>query len=275
MHEKRKTTGRLAFSAVCLLFICFVSCARQETKLQPATSRETADTGVLSGTSLPATAPNGPAFTREHTGISVAERATTATSTLSGAEARRPAGIASTAAPSPAGSIPATAAVSKQSPTPLIQAEAATIFHAETTAKITAAPAHTSRAEAPEVDRFLTDYETQVVALVNSRRAQESLAPLTVTAPMRDTAHLRVTELTQRYAHTRPDGTSCFTAFPESDAYGENAARGQQTPADVMQSWMGSEAHRQNILNPDFTRIGVGCVREGDTLYWVQCFAGD
>lgn len=127
--------------------------------------------------------------------------------------------------------------------------------------------------QAEESSRFLTEYETMVAALVNAEREQKGLAPLRVTAPMRDTAHLRVVELTELYSHTRPDGTQCFTAFPKSDALGENAARGQQSPAKAMESWMASEAHRANILNPSFTQIGVGCIQEGDTLYWVQCFA--
>jgi uncharacterized protein YkwD len=54
---------------------------------------------------------------------------------------------------------------------------------------------------------------------------------------------------------------------------GENIAKGQQSPEDVMNAWMNSDGHRKNILNPDFTEIGVGYVK-GDTTYWTQQFIG-
>ncbi|MGB3891653.1 MAG: CAP domain-containing protein, partial [Priestia megaterium] len=38
-------------------------------------------------------------------------------------------------------------------------------------------------------------------------------------------------------------------------------------------AWMNSDGHRKNILNPDFTEIGVGYVK-GDTTYWTQQFIG-
>lgn len=49
---------------------------------------------------------------------------------------------------------------------------------------------------------------------------------------------------------------------------GENLARGQATPEEVMEDWMRSSAHRGNILDPHFSALGVG--RAGE--YWVQHF---
>jgi len=40
-----------------------------------------------------------------------------------------------------------------------------------------------------------------------------------------------------------------------------------------MTSWMNSEGHRNNILNPNFTHIGVGYMLKNNTAYWVQLFA--
>ncbi|NJK63738.1 MAG: CAP domain-containing protein [Synechococcaceae cyanobacterium SM2_3_1] len=57
-------------------------------------------------------------------------------------------------------------------------------------------------------------------------------------------------------------------------ALGENIAQGQTAPEQVMQSWMASEGHRSNILNPVFEEIGVGdaiAPRTGNP-YWVQLF---
>ncbi|SPT92496.1 YkwD protein [Bacillus subtilis] len=53
---------------------------------------------------------------------------------------------------------------------------------------------------------------------------------------------------------------------------GENIAKGQKTPEEVVKAWMNSEGHRKNILNPNFTHIGVGYVESGSI--WTQQFIG-
>lgn len=51
---------------------------------------------------------------------------------------------------------------------------------------------------------------------------------------------------------------------------GENIAKGQRTPQQVVNAWMNSEGHRANILNGNFTHIGVGYVEQGN--HWTQQF---
>ncbi|WP_235433275.1 CAP domain-containing protein [Protofrankia coriariae] len=54
---------------------------------------------------------------------------------------------------------------------------------------------------------------------------------------------------------------------------GENVAAGQNSPAEVMDGWMNSPGHRRNILNGEFTQIGVGYARGGSYgIYWTQVF---
>jgi uncharacterized protein YkwD len=53
---------------------------------------------------------------------------------------------------------------------------------------------------------------------------------------------------------------------------GENIAKGQSTPAQVVEAWWNSSGHRANILNSSYTQIGVGYVADGK--YWVQMFIG-
>ncbi len=56
-------------------------------------------------------------------------------------------------------------------------------------------------------------------------------------------------------------------------AAGENIAKGQRTPAEVMKGWMNSPGHRANILSSSYTEIGVGYVTDSNgTAYWVQHF---
>ncbi|GAK00173.1 transporter [Geomicrobium sp. JCM 19055] len=53
----------------------------------------------------------------------------------------------------------------------------------------------------------------------------------------------------------------------------ENIAMGQQTSEQVMDGWMNSDGHRQNILDPELTHIGVGYEEDGN--YWTQMFISE
>lgn len=51
---------------------------------------------------------------------------------------------------------------------------------------------------------------------------------------------------------------------------GENIVKGQRIPQEVVKAWMNSPGHRANLLNANFTHIGVGYVKTGN--YWTQQF---
>jgi len=137
-------------------------------------------------------------------------------------------------------------------------------------------------AEKPVVEKPVTENLTnsqflvEVVRLVNVERAKAGLNELTSDAKIQAAAYVRSTEQQQQFSHTRPNGTSCFTALAEQgvsySGSGENIAMGQKTPAEVMNAWMNSEGHRANILNKNFTNIGVGYYENNGTAYWTQMF---
>jgi uncharacterized protein YkwD len=54
--------------------------------------------------------------------------------------------------------------------------------------------------------------------------------------------------------------------------YGENIAKGQQTPVQVMDGWMNSPGHRASILNCDFKEIGIGFHDASGGPWWTQVF---
>lgn len=119
--------------------------------------------------------------------------------------------------------------------------------------------------------------EWEVLKLVNKERLAESLAPLSTFAALQTVSDVRAQELTAKFSHTRPDGTSCFTAYnvPYSSA-GENIAAGYPDAAAVMDGWMHSEGHRANILTGYFSHVGVGYLttNSGYGSYWSQNFIG-
>lgn len=120
-------------------------------------------------------------------------------------------------------------------------------------------------------------YAQEVVRLVNIERENAGLAPLAVDATLSAAAQVRAQEIDVSFSHTRPDGTSCFTVLKDFGisyrACGENIAKGSPSPARVVEGWMNSAGHRANILNANFTAIGVGVYADAaGTLHWAQLF---
>ena len=120
----------------------------------------------------------------------------------------------------------------------------------------------------------------RMVELVNEERAKAGLSPLKTNDQIAAAAQTRAEELADSYSHTRPDGRSCFTALKDAGiSYGhagENIAYGGSGQEYILAAWMESPGHRDNILNENFTTIGVGCHLERHGLVsgydWVQLF---
>lgn len=125
----------------------------------------------------------------------------------------------------------------------------------------------------PEVDR----YAEAVLELVNVERAKAGVGALTLDDKAQEAADVRAAEIQRSFSHTRPDGSNFSTALTEAGirytSSGENIAYGQNSPDEVMQGWMNSSGHRANILNKDFTYIGIGHMETADGVdYWTQLF---
>jgi len=137
---------------------------------------------------------------------------------------------------------------------------------------------NTPEVEIPE-DNTNPSYVEQVVALVNAERAKEGLSPLTVNTQVQSAAQIRAVECEQSFSHTRPNGSNFASALKEQNVSyrraGENIAWGQRSPEEVMKAWMNSAGHRANIMNPNFTQIGVGYYQNARGInYWSQLFIG-
>ena len=115
--------------------------------------------------------------------------------------------------------------------------------------------------------------EKQVVEIVNAERKKQNLTPLSIDESLMKSCDVRVKELVEKFSHTRPDGSTCYTSIEiDYNAAAENIAYGQNSAQAVMTGWMNSEGHRNNILSDKYTHIGVGCYENDNRLYWVQLF---
>lgn len=128
----------------------------------------------------------------------------------------------------------------------------------------------------PPIEQWRHD----VLTLVNKVRIKNSLNQLTWGDTCADGANIRAVESKTEYSHTRPDGSSWSTVCPapEGGVSGENLAIGNAavSPATVVALWMGSEGHRANILNPEYTKLAVGFDFDLDSeykTYWSQFFS--
>lgn len=122
-----------------------------------------------------------------------------------------------------------------------------------------------------------TTFAARVAELVNIERAKAGLAPLTFDAEISSAALIRSKEIETSFSHTRPNGSSFSTVLRENGiafrGAGENIAWGQFSPEEVMNGWMNSEGHRANILNPNYTKIGVGHYQNAaGRNFWTQLF---
>lgn len=125
---------------------------------------------------------------------------------------------------------------------------------------------------------FNRGYEEKVVAIVNQERSKVGLGPVSIDETMMAGAEIRAQEQQSLFSHTRPDGRDCFSVFSDlgipASYRGENVAYASPcTPEFIMNGWMGSDGHRKNILDPRFTRIGVGYFESAGLGYWAQIFA--
>lgn len=121
--------------------------------------------------------------------------------------------------------------------------------------------------------------ENQVLKLVNQERAKNGLKPLTMNWQLSRVARHKSNDMRDKgyFSHTSPTYGSPFDMMKSFritySTAGENIAAGQTTPESVMTSWMNSPGHRQNILSPNYTEIGVGYSTGGSYgYYWTQMF---
>lgn len=127
-----------------------------------------------------------------------------------------------------------------------------------------------------------TSEKTQAEAilnLVNAERKKAGVPALTLSDKLTQIAYTKAKDMADKnyFSHTSPTYGSPFDMlkqFGVSYSYaGENIAAGQKSAEEVMNSWMNSSGHRQNILNKNYTQLGVGFYRGGGYgTEWVQLF---
>ena len=113
---------------------------------------------------------------------------------------------------------------------------------------------------------------------LNTNR-DNKLKPLKRDARLEAVAKKRAKEIFKRFGHTRPNGSSWYTAYPNLPVRGENIAMGTSlTAAEATNLWKATDkkyrgqGHRRVMLSSSFNAVGIASYKLNGNTYWVQCF---
>ncbi|MBQ8763091.1 MAG: CAP domain-containing protein [Clostridia bacterium] len=122
---------------------------------------------------------------------------------------------------------------------------------------------------------------SEVLEIINSYRAEGGLEPLILDDKLTTIACARAEEIawSGKHSHYRPNNKFFSSILKDAGITkgnaGENIGWGYPAAAAVCEAWKNSETHYENIMNPEFTRIGIGVAADPDPdgkLCWSQLF---
>ena len=112
------------------------------------------------------------------------------------------------------------------------------------------------------------------------------LSALTLDSELCKAAAIRAKEIVGNFSHTRPNGSICFTVLQDISytysAVGENIAAGNKSGSATFNQWKeddenyGGQGHRRNMLNSNFTKIGIAYSYDANSTYkyyWTMILA--
>ncbi len=142
---------------------------------------------------------------------------------------------------------------------------------------------------APKGVSYLVKVEDLIFELTNKERQAKGLAPLARDEELRQVARAYSNDMLVRgfFDHTTPDGLSIDERLENQYRHrvavmGENIWSGSgydpgqtvQLAKEIVADWMNSPEHRENLLSPDFTHLGVGVSARRSAIRATQEFVG-
>ena len=156
-----------------------------------------------------------------------------------------------------------------------IQTSSAQTAAASTPAVVT--PSQNTVSTAPSAEAP-NDLAKNILAELNATRAANGLGALRYAPELQATADTRAVESVQNFSHMRPNGTGCETAVTvDYMVTGENLIQVTSefaTAAIMMDTWMNSPTHRNNILLSSFTDVAIGVYVVNGITYVSTVFVG-
>jgi len=125
----------------------------------------------------------------------------------------------------------------------------------------------------------LSKEEQGVIELTNVERKKAELPPLKANAQLMAAARSHAENMAKqdKLDHVLDEKKPADRVKDAGYRYGyvgENIAWNQDHPKEVLEAWMNSQPHKENILKKDYEEIGVAVVKNAKgERYWVQVFA--
>lgn len=122
--------------------------------------------------------------------------------------------------------------------------------------------------------------ESKILELMNAKRTEAGLQPLTLDTTLQSVARYKSNHMIQNgyFSHTNPDGTKWSnwlqTIGYKYNATAENIAYNTTDPVELFNQWWNSDGHRENMMNPAYTKVGIGVVYGNGKYMGTQTFAG-
>ncbi|MFZ2887301.1 MAG: CAP domain-containing protein [Minisyncoccia bacterium] len=144
----------------------------------------------------------------------------------------------------------------------------------------------TATPPASQSPSFEAEVESEILRLTNIERAKYDLSQLSSENVLAATAEAHSEDMLDRdfFSHDNPDGcsSSCrATAAGYSwQAIGENIfmlkgwdLTAEETAIMIVNGWLGSPGHKENMLKPVYTETGVGVFVEDEAVYATTLYA--
>lgn len=137
------------------------------------------------------------------------------------------------------------------------------------------------KAETAVINMLIPNYEemkTKLLELINAKRQESGLNPLTVDNELSECAKVRAEEITENYGHTRQNGEDLSALlkntnviFDESVTPNENISNGE-TAEEVLDYQLSDSSYYDNINSSLYNKTAIGITRKDGKFYWVQIF---
>ena len=133
---------------------------------------------------------------------------------------------------------------------------------------------------AVKVDKLLDPDEVanltdKLYIAINNERIKNGIPAFSRISSLDRGAQTRAEEISINFSNNRPNGTAFYTIYTPGPNYnyGENIAMGYKTPAEALAGWMASPGQRDNILDENYTGIGLGVYKdENGRWFWAEHF---
>lgn len=124
----------------------------------------------------------------------------------------------------------------------------------------------------------------ELLSHTNQKRQAQGLSPLILSEDLSKAAYLKAADMFKKdyWAHTSPDGVTPWYYFKtvryNYEYAGENLARGFTTSESIVNAWMTSQSHRENMLSTNYEEVGFAIVQGKlsgeETTLVVEMFGG-